>query len=331
LTRLYQFDFRPYQRPFKHPLSTSHGKWDVREGIILRLIDETGQVGWGEIAPISWFGSETLEQAWDFCQQLPSEISTETIFSIPAELPACQFGFESALEWGIGNSSPLPLSPSLPLPSSAKSQLAYSYLLPAGEAALDSWQTPWNQGSRTFKWKIGVTQIEDELKVFDQLVQALPASTQLRLDANGGLSRQEAHQWLQASDEAGIVEFLEQPLTPKQFDGMLEMSTQYLTPIALDESVATLDQLEVCYQRGWRGIFVIKAAIAGSPKRLRHFCQKHDIDMVLSSVFETAIARQAALQLAAELSHRNRAVGFGVNHWFNEDDENWLEHLWNSH
>jgi len=331
LTRLYQFDFRPYQRPFKHPLSTSHGKWDVREGIILRLIDETGQVGWGEIAPISWFGSETLEQAWDFCQQLPLEISTETIFSIPAELPACQFGFESALEWGIGNSSPLPLSPSLPLPSSAKSQLAYSYLLPAGEAALDSWQTPWNQGSRTFKWKIGVTQIEDELKVFDQLVQALPASTQLRLDANGGLSRQEAHQWLQASDEAGIVEFLEQPLTPKQFDGMLEMSTQYLTPIALDESVATLDQLEVCYQRGWRGIFVIKAAIAGSPKRLRHFCQKHDIDMVLSSVFETAIARQAALQLAAELSHRNRAVGFGVNHWFNEDDENWLEHLWNSH
>jgi O-succinylbenzoate synthase len=328
----YQFDFRAYQRPFKHPLSTSHGKWDVREGIILRLIDETGRVGWGEIAPISWFGSETLEQAWDFCQQLPSEISSETIFSIPAELPACQFGFESAWEWGESSQSkiPPPFSPLIKR-GNPKSKIPYSYLLPAGDAALDSWQTPWNQGSRTFKWKIGVTQIEDELKVFDQLVQALPASTQLRLDANGGLSRQEAHQWLQASDEAGIVEFLEQPLTPKQFDDMLEMSSQYSTPIALDESVATLDQLEVCYQQGWRGIFVIKAAIAGSPKRLRHFCQKHDIDMVISSVFETAIARQAALQLAAELSHRNRAVGFGVNHWFEEENENWLEHLWNSH
>ena len=328
----YQFDLRANQRPFKHPLSTSHGKWDVREGIILRLTAETGRVGWGEIAPISWFGSETLEQAWDFCQQLPSEISTETIFSIPAELPACQFGFESALEWGESSQSkiPPPFSP-LIKGGNPKSKIAYSYLLPAGEAALDSWQTPWNQGSRTFKWKIGVTQIEDELKVFDQLVQALPASTQLRLDANGGLSLQQAHQWLQASDEAGIVEFLEQPLTPKQFEGMLEMSSQYSTPIALDESVATLDQLEVCYQRGWRGIFVIKAAIAGSPKRLRQFCQKHDIDIVFSSVFETAIARQAALQLAAELSHPKRAVGFGVNHWFNEDDENWLEHLWNSH
>jgi hypothetical protein len=61
---------------------------------------------------------------------------------------------------------------------------------------------------------------------------------------------------------------------------MLEMNTQYSTPIALDESVATLDQLEACYQRGWRGIFVIKVAIAGSPKRLRQLCQEHEIDMV---------------------------------------------------
>ena len=103
---------------------------------------------------------------------------------------------------------------------------------------------------------------------------------------------------------------------------MLEMSAQYSTPIALDESVATLDELEDSYQRGWRGIFVIKAAIAGSPKRLRQFCQKRDIDAVFSSVFETAVGRQAALQLATELSNPNRAVGFGVNHWFNDTVKN---------
>ena len=336
MTRLYQFEFRPYRRPFKRALFTSHGKWDVREGIILRLTDETGRVGWGEIAPISWFGSETLEQAWDFCQQLPPQITAETIFSIPAELPACQFGFESAWEWGESSHSQIQGAsysgglPRNPAPQNPKSKIPYSCLLPAGEAALESWQTAWNQGHRTFKWKIGIAAIEDELKVFNQLIQALPASAQLRLDANGGLNRQEANHWLRVSDEAGIIEFLEQPLPPKQFDAMLEMSTPYSTPIALDESVARLDQLEDCYQRGWRGIFVIKAAIAGSPKRLRQFCQKHDIDIVFSSVFESAIARQAALKLAAELSHTNRAVGFGVNHWFNEDDENWIERLWNS-
>ncbi len=347
----YQFEFCPYRRPFKCPLSTSHGTWDVREGIILRLTNEAGQVGWGEIAPISWFGSETLEQALDFCQQLPPQITATDVFSIPAELSACQFGFESAWEMGNREDAPnvataslsgienreeedakrFPVLPSphiplsevpyslLPTPYSQKnlqSKIAFSYLLPAGEAALQSWQTPWNQGNRTFKWKIGVAAIEEELKVFDKLIQALPQSVQLRLDANGGLSLEEAKQWLKASDEAGIVEFLEQPLTPKQFDTMLEMSGQYSTPIALDESVATIDQLEACYQKGWRRIFVIKVAIAGSPKRLRQFCQKHNIDTVFSSVFETAIGRQAALQLAAELSNPNRALGFGVNHWF---------------
>jgi O-succinylbenzoate synthase len=204
-------------------------------------------------------------------------------------------------------------------------------LLPTGEAALQSWQAAWKRGDRTFKWKIGVASIEDELKLFDQLIQSLPTSAQLRLDANGGLSRQEAHQWLKVADEVGRVEFLEQPLPPEQFDVMLEMSEDYSTPIALDESVARLNQLESCYQKGWRGIFVIKAAIMGSPKRLRQFCQEHKIDTVFSSVFESAIARQAALQLAAELSSSNRAVGFGINHWFNEDDENWLEQLWKNH
>ena len=346
-TTTYSFEFRPYRRPFVRTLSTSHGNWDVREGIILRLTNETGRVGWGEIAPISWFGSETLEQALDFCQQLPPEITSTDVFSIPAEVPACQFGFESAWqaltdESNFDSRTPPLLSKrelgeakvrelNFGLITNPKSKIPYSCLLPTGEAAIQSWQTPWNQGNRTFKWKIGVAPIEEELNLFTQLIQSLPASAQLRLDANGGLTQQEAQQWLKVSDEVGGVEFLEQPLLPEQFNTMLEMSYQYSTPIALDESVATLNQLEDCYQRGWQGIFVIKVAIAGSPKRLRQLCQEYEMDTVFSSVFETAIARQAALQLAAELSNPKRAVGFGVNHWFDEDDENWFEHLWKQH
>jgi len=319
----YCFEFNPYQRQFRHPLTTHHGIWKVREGIILRLVDDKGRVGWGEIAPLPWFGSETLEQALQFCQQFPSRITSTDIFSIPAEFPACQFGFESAWDGLVarngedeGESRIDTEKTSLSLPNAS---LKYSYLLPTGEAALTSWQQGWQQGDRTFKWKIGVTSMESELRWFDQLVQALPQSAQLRLDANGGLTQHQAQQWLQVSDQAGIIEFLEQPLPPEEFDVMRAMQDQYKTAIALDESVATLNQLKTCYQQGWRGIFVIKAAIAGSPTQLRQFCQAHDIDVVFSSVFESAIARIAVLNLAVELSHPHRAVGFGVNHWFMED------------
>ena len=356
----YRFEFRPYQRQFVRSLSTNHGTWNIREGIIIRLTDENGQVGWGEIAPLPWFGSETLEQALNFCRQVGEKITAEAIFNLPAEVPACQFGFESA--WEDTHFLDKALTPQPPFPSREGGELKapllvgeglgerfyregeklkapllvgeglgerfYSGLLPAGEAALHQWQTLWNQGYRTFKWKIGVASIEEELKSFHQLIQALPQEAKLRLDANGGLSWNEANKWLKECACVEIIEFLEQPLRVGEETAMGELRDRYSTPIALDESIATLNQIQASYRNGWRGIFVIKPSIVGSPRRLRQFFQQHQIDAVFSSVFETAIGRQAALKLAAELSSPNRAVGFGINHWFNEDEETTFEDLW---
>lgn len=299
----YRFDFHPYRRRFKPPLQTSYGIWDVREGIIITLTDETGNTSQGEIAPISWFGSETLTQALLFCQQLPAEITAKEVFSIPDNLPACQFAFESAL-----TSRP------------SRSNLAYSGLLPAGEAVLQQWRLLYDRGYRTLKWKIGVYPIAEELAIFDLLVRSLPNSVKLRLDANGGLSYDEANLWLWTCDNLKAssvkIEFIEQPLPVEQFDEMMVLGSCYATAIALDESVTTFNQLVACYERGWRDIFVIKPCIAGYPSRLRQFCQQYDIDAVFSSVFETDVGKEAALNLAAQLSQRDRAVGFGINHWF---------------
>ncbi|MEG5137180.1 MULTISPECIES: o-succinylbenzoate synthase [unclassified Microcoleus] len=334
---LYQFEFRTYQRKFKRPLLTSHGIWDIRSGIILRLVDENGRIGWGEIAPLSWFGSETFEQALDFCHQLPANISLEMIFAISAELPACQFGFESALS-NEQNSPP----PSPPCQGGEKSEnlSQYSGLLPAGETALQVLPMLWLEGHRTFKWKIGVAAIEEELTIFQQLIASMDdlcdrQTALLRLDANGGLTYSEAQKWLEACDRvtatpdlATDIEFLEQPLPIAQFQEMVELNAIYATDLALDESAANLDRIQECYSQGWRGIFVIKPAIGGSPSQLRKFCQTHNIDAVFSSVFETKIGRQAALNLATELSLNNRALGFGTDSWFDDNQDTWLKHLW---
>ncbi|MBD2691262.1 o-succinylbenzoate synthase [Anabaena catenula] len=314
----YQFSFRPINHKFTRPLVTNHGIWEIRESIIIRLIDITDKVSWGEISPISWFGSETIEQALDFCHQLPKEITSEIILAIPDNLPACQFAFESALS-RLGEKSE----------SIDIQNLTYSGLLSAGEAALHQWQSLWEQGYKTFKWKIGVDNIAKELEIFNLLIQNLPDSAKLRLDANGGLNYKEAKLWLQTCDNfQPKIEFIEQPLAVNQFAEVLELSNLYSTAIALDESVATLQQLEHYYQQGWRGIFVIKPGIAGSPSRLRKFCQQHNIDAVFSSVFESPIGRQAALQLAAELSINNRAVGFGINHFFTQQELTFPQSLW---
>ena len=320
----YQFKFFPYQRKFKIPLETRYGSWSVREGIILKLIKNEQQIGWGEIAPLAWFGSETLEQALNFCQSIGSCFNEELIDEIPDHLPACQFGFESALKNLSTKKTVFPIE----LPPHK-----YSYLLPTGKKALDYFskiskdaqKLLGDRESLTYKWKIGLQNFTQEISIFEQLVEQLPLNSRLRLDANGGLNLETAQRWLSFTDQIRQIEFIEQPLPPDQFSELLTLSENFKTAIALDESVSSLKQLKTCYELGWRGIYVIKAAIIGSPRQLENWFQNKAIDAVFSSVFETQIGQQAVLALAQELNNCDRTLGFGVNQWFEDADPIFLE------
>ena len=297
------FKFSSYRYSFPKPLHTHHGVWKVREGIIITLKDEIGKISQGEIAPIPWFGSETLAEALQFCQQLGDTVTSEDITSISDRLPACQFAFESACSRLFSSNQ-----------NHDYSSLNYCSLLPAGKAALTVGKNLARDRRLTFKWKIGVKSLTEETDILQQLVEILPPQAKLRLDANGGLNISQARQLLTVSENIPAIEFIEQPLAPDRFTEMLALNKEYATTIALDESVASLDRLQKCVEEGWGGVLVIKAAIMGYPSRLRQFCRQNSIDAVFSSVFETQIGRQAVLNLAVELNNRDRAVGFSIEH-----------------
>ncbi|BAZ46218.1 mandelate racemase/muconate lactonizing protein [Chondrocystis sp. NIES-4102] len=299
-----QFKYQPYQYRFKQPLHTSHGVWEIRHGIIITLMDQTGKIAEGEIAPLPWFGSETVAQALEFCQQLGEIVNIDIIKTIPPEFPACRFAFESAL---------LDLTATVTqVKTNNLNNLKYSALLPAGEKALTACGLiSKTQNINTFKWKIGVYSLDTEIEILKRLIDSLPSNSQLRLDANGGLNISQAQQLLAVTDKLTGIEFIEQPLPPEHLGLIKQLTQEYSTPIALDESVANYQQLQTIYDQGWSGIFVIKAAIMGFPSQLKEFCQSRELDCVFSSVFETNIGRNAVLKLARELNHP-RAVGFGL-------------------
>jgi O-succinylbenzoate synthase len=313
------FGWEVYQRPFRIPLQTHHGSWTTRTGILITLHHPNGSIGRGEIAPLPWFGSETLEESIALLHEFPPSLSASEIFSIPNTMPATQFGLGSAWADCMHRSSAIPGSLEnlggtdfQPHPSSC--------LLPTGETALTAWQDLWSRGYRTFKWKIAVAPLEVELHWFRKLCQRLPDDVQLRLDANGGLRVEAAKTWLDWCDRTPRVEYLEQPLPPEQFEQMQQLSQDFQTTLALDESVVTLSQLRDCAAQGWQGVMVIKPAIVGYPQQLHQFLKTHTIDAVFSSVFETRIGRKAALEFAKSFQNPNRATGFGVNHWFSENE-----------
>jgi o-succinylbenzoate synthase len=301
----YKFTYSIYQRPFRQPLKTSHGVWEIRAGIIIQLTDDRGISHQGEIAPIPWFGSESIEQAILWCQQVGDNITAAQIYQIPDTLPACQFGLGSALTASNADSN-VPVSiPDL------------SALVPSGAAAITRIPALSTQGYSTFKWKIGVLPIAEEMAIWQQLIVALPENAKLRLDANGGLSYAEAQQWLELCSQEPRIEFIEQPLGVDSIDQMQELANRYSTPIAIDESVATFTLIQSAYAQGWRGIYVIKPGIVGFPWRLAEFITQHQLDVVFSSVMETSVGRDAAFRLASGLK-LNRSMGFGVDEWFAE-------------
>ncbi|HZG37198.1 MAG TPA: o-succinylbenzoate synthase [Nodosilinea sp.] len=317
----FELTVQPYRRRFAQPLKTAHGPWAWREGLLLRLRDNLGRVGYGEVAPIPWFGSESVAAALEFCRARAEAVDPGTV---PDGLPATQFGLESALADLAGEPCLGGQEPAIPADSLANADLCG--LLPAGQAALEVAPQRTAQGHRTLKWKIGVYAIADEIHWLEQLVEKLPPSSFLRLDANGGLGIAQAEQWLAACDsinadaQSAAIEHLEQPLPPDQVEAMKALGKRYQTAIALDESVATVAQLERCWAEGWRGVVVVKPAIAGSPRRLQGFCQTHRPRLVFSSAFETVIGRQAALAVASCCApDSTAALGFGTQGWFADD------------
>lgn len=325
-------DIRFYARLFRQPLRTAHGPWKRRTGIILRFENERGQVWFGEVVPLPWFGTETLEAAQTFLEAWPCQFARERSADVPDTLPCCQFGLGASFKPANVD------QPSIGKAfqdSDSLDHADFCALLPTGTAALDSVPALWTRGHRTFKWKIGVAPVDEELAIFVELLTVLPGGAQLRLDANGGLTSSEAERWLAACDRASpAVEFLEQPLPPHSIlDWVLAISDRFSTRIAVDESVATLLQLRQVYQKlGNRVIYVIKPAIAGFPEQLLSFCSQNRLEVAFSSALETPVGKTAALAIA----HRSwaagvakRALGFGVSHWF-ADDWNKLsqEELW---
>jgi len=299
---MFRFAFRRYTLPFCHAVRTSHGVWAEREGFLLRIENETGGVSFSDVAPIPWFGTETLIEAEALLSGFGEYVTHEVLAQIPARFSCVRFAFHAALSSrGTENLE-------------NKKALPVAALLPAGRAALEQIAPKAEAGFRTFKWKVGVADIADELSLLDDLIAKLPSGARLRLDANGAWDRRKAERWLERCAERP-VEFVEQPIAAEAKgveDLLLGLAGDYPTPIALDESVVNEGDVTRWLERGWPGVFVVKPALLGDSAAVITRLEKAKARVVFSSALETAVGAKAALRLAFGFGGEPRALGFGV-------------------
>lgn len=315
----YRFASRRYSVAFRTPVRTAHTLWSERTGIFVRLENEKRAVGFGEASPIPWFGTETTEQVEAVCRGWGEWVTEEQIAAVPASLGCLRCALEAARHDVDGPAGALPTGTVEAERGEAYRSVAA--LLPAGRAALAKIDAFSETGFRTFKWKVGVSDIADELSLMDDLLGRMPAGAKLRLDANGAWDRRRAERWFDRCADRP-VEFVEQPIAHDlkgAEDLLLGLGNDYPTPIALDESVALSGQIERWLGLGWHGVFVVKPQLLSNWEAVQARLVKAKASVVFSSALETAIGARHALRVAFEFPGERRALGFGVWPLFRDD------------
>lgn len=298
--------YRSYRRTLRAPLRTAHGWWRERTGLLVRLAAMDGAVGFGEVAPLPEFGTETLAEAEAVCRTLTGRVTAGALDSVDPKLGCVRFALAMARE-----------APGTAAQPPADARRPVTALLPAGAAALGVLPERLAEGFLSFKWKVGVAAVDEELGLLDDILAALPPYARLRLDANGAWARRPAERWLAACAERP-VEFVEQPVPPGERDLLFGLARDFPVKLALDEAVTGLAAARAWQAEGWTGVFVIKPALAGPLAEVADWVRATQADVVWSSAVESCVARAAILRTVLAPDLGTRALGFGLGALFGE-------------
>ncbi|KXH85269.1 o-succinylbenzoate synthase [Chryseobacterium kwangjuense] len=224
-----------YLLKFKRPGGTSRGVLREKETFILE-VEENGKKGIGECAlfrGLSYDDRPDYEEKLQWlCENInldPSHLKKEL-----NEFPSLWFGYEQAI-------LNLKHGDHLYFPSEfteGKSAIMINGLIWMGDVHFmeEQIREKLEQGFHCIKLKIGVDW-ESEHKILQELRGKFSAETlELRVDANGGFSREEAEVVLRQLADLHIHS-IEQPVKAGNWDDMRILCAKTPTPIALDEEL----------------------------------------------------------------------------------------------
>jgi L-alanine-DL-glutamate epimerase-like enolase superfamily enzyme len=165
-----------------------------------------------------------------------------------------------------------------------------------------------NAGFGTLKVKMGAG--GDDVKALIEVRKAVGANVDLRVDANQAWSPQEAVRFIETFEDAGVgVEFVEQPVSRHDIDGLAYVTSRTKTPIMADESVwARRDLLEIIRSRA-ADLINIKLAKTGGLREaldLITLARENEIEIIAGCMAESHVGIAAAAALACVIDSDER-------------------------
>ncbi len=305
-----------YLIPLRQSLHTGAGMHAAREGVLVRLAGD-GLAGWGDCAPLLQFGGDlaltrsALAQLGSTVQRDGLSSAIERLATDPATAPAAA-ALDAALLDLDAQCAGLPLA-ALLRPATRVRAVVNALVGGEDEATIaQAIDEAVASGFTVVKLKVGGRAPADDIARVAR-ARARAPHLKLRLDANGAWSRAEAAEVI-----AGVarldVQYVEQPLPRDDIEGTRAL-TGLGVPIALDESVATLNDLERVIRACPVPYVIVKPAVIGGPRRARLAIDRLEsagMTPVITSVLESGIGVCAALHCAVGTERADVAHGLAT-------------------
>ncbi|CAN5603797.1 o-succinylbenzoate synthase [soil metagenome] len=304
------WNLEAYSLPLIRPVRFGDVALTERQGVLIRLAMESGEVGWGDAAPLPGFSAENLVTARQQLERLLPVLSGREFslsdFLTPSGVfkelldraglaPSARFAVELAACEAAANLLGLALPNALhPNPVAT---LPINALLTDAANVTEDVARVVGQGYSTVKLKVGQLRPQEAASAVREARQTGGLDLSIRLDANRGWSWDAACLFAEELRDERI-DYIEEPL--KQPERLQDLAKQTGLPIALDESLSHVyvDALIT----DWLAAIVVKPTIVGgiaATLRLATRAHERGVRVVLSGAFESGVGMRGVAALAA--------------------------------
>ena len=301
-----------------------------REGLVLHLISDQGYEGFGEIAPLPGFSSETLDEACDQALVLRYQLCDlevpESIKTLNGHLdrwienldlkPSVCFAVESAVLGLLAAARNVSIGQLIPQQPHRQVRIAGLLSGSNDEIAVQT-RDLLDKGFRELKMKVAGDP-DDAIRKVKIVNDAAYGKALLHIDVNRAWDFDTAVAFGKEIG-CGAVNYIEEPF--KDIRRIPEFFDETMIPVALDESIQHLTVDDIRLISGV-DFLVLKPTILGGIEKTKAIidqAQSCALSTTISSSFESSLGISTLADLAGTSSHSTIAAGLDTLKWFKED------------
>ena len=253
---------------FRYSLPVARG--GIREGILIRLENSAGAVGWGDAAPLPGWSAETLEDVVATIRSRESEPQAPSALACAIEAARC-----SLQKYGLWRSR------RDHLPLNALLDGSYQEMIERAGSALA-------RGCRCFKIKVTGISPEDLPSLLHSISALANGRCRFRIDPNRAWDFDSTLRVAEMLKEYS-VDYLEEPL--RDFSMLPDLIKKCPVGIALDETLREISPSELPAFKGASDL-VLKPTLMGGFKVCRDFAEAGaalGMASVVSACYESGV------------------------------------------